>query len=153
MENQNMITDGANSSAIEKIIASATDLTDILNQETECLKAADTKGFKALHDQKHEIAQRYETQFHQLVSNKENLKGTNPAMLERLQDARRDMVKASKDNLTALERTNKSLNRLNERMMNLAREKSQQNTQTYGNTGALYNNDKKPISVGLIENV
>lgn len=153
MENQNALADYSSNKAIDSIVVSAQDLTEILNQETACLKAADTKGFKALHDQKTEFTQRYEAQFTKLIANKEQLKGAPVSELERLQEARKNVINASKENLEALKRTNKSLNRLSERILNLARENQQASTATYSSKGSLYTNDKRPISVGLIETV
>lgn len=153
MDNAQTLPDHAQAQAIEGILASASDLTDILNKETEYLKAADTKGFRSLHDQKTEYAARYESQLMKLISNKEQLKSAPPEALAKLQEARKDMAQASKENLTALERTNKSLNRISERLLNLAREKSSNDKLAYSNKGALYSNSKRPVSVGITETV
>jgi hypothetical protein len=63
------------------------------------------------------------------------------------------MITASNENLEALSRTTKSLNRISERILKLARKKSQGNALAYSNKGTIYENNKKPISVGLAETV
>lgn len=142
----------AQNQAIESVLSSAATLTDIIKQETEYLRAANTKGFKSLHDKKTEIANSYQHKLHNLLAQKEHLASAAPTDLERLQQARQDMIMASRENLEALERTNKSLNRISERIMKLAREKAEkQSISAYSNKGALYNNSKRPVSVGVIE--
>ena len=87
-----------------------------------------------------------------LLAQKDQLQSAAPADKERLQEARKAMIEASRENLDALERTNKSLNRISERIMNLAREKAaKQSVSAYSNKGALYNKSKRPVSVGVIE--
>ena len=146
------LTGGGQNPAIESVLASAATLTEIIQQETEYLRAADTKGFRSLYDKKAEVAQSYESKLQKLLAQKDQLQSAAPADKERLQEARKAMIEASRENLDALERTNTSLNRISERIMNLAREKAaKQSVSAYSNKGALYNNSKRPVSVGVIE--
>jgi|TARA_R110000868_G_scaffold128518_1_gene336657 hypothetical protein len=153
MEKQISDVSHAQNAAIDSIIVSATSLTEIIQKETEYLRAADTKSFQALHNQKTERAHAYQEQFMKLVSNKAQLKSANPEALERLQQARSEMITASNENLEALSRTTKSLNRISERILKLARKKSQGNALAYSAKGTVYDNNKTPISVGLTETV
>lgn len=153
MENQNKDVSHAQNAAIDSIIMSATNLTEIIQKETEYLRAADTKNFQALHATKTEHAHAYQAQFMKLVSNKGQLKSADPEALERLQQARSEMISASNENLEALSRTTKSLNRISERILKLARKKSQGNALAYSAKGTVYDNTKTPISVGLTETV
>jgi len=153
MENQSNSPSIQQNKAIDSIIVTAANLTEIIQKETEYLKAADTKSFKALHAQKTQYVHAYEAEFLKLVSNKAQLKSADPDALERLQQARSEVITASNENLEALNRTTKSLNRISERILKLARDKSQGNALAYSNKGTIYENSKKPISVGLAETV
>tara|TARA_R110002124_G_scaffold64985_2_gene177251 strand:- start:62683 stop:63159 length:477 start_codon:yes stop_codon:yes gene_type:complete len=142
---------GTSPAAINGIISSAENLTEIIQQETACLRAADSNGFKDLHAQKEDFAHRYEAQFQKLIANKEELKALAPEDLARLTQARKKMTDASIENFAAMERTKKSLNRLSERIMKLVRNQSQHNTNLYSASGALYSSQGSAQSIGIGE--
>lgn len=142
---------GTSPAAINSIILSAENLTEIIEKETACLRVADSHGFKSLHAQKESFAHSYEAQFQKLIANKGELKALAPEDLQRLTQARKKMTDASIENFAAMERTKRSLNRLSERIMKLARNQSQHNTNLYSSSGALYSSQGTAKSIGIGE--
>lgn len=125
-------------------------LRTVYTDENKALTTSDTRRFMDLQERKIEAAQRYHDTAAQVIERREELKAADPALRRKLQDMHADFSILTETNLASIERMNKSVKRLGERVVKSARDAAMRDTSSYSRKGTLYRNDR-PISTGVNE--
>jgi hypothetical protein len=122
----------------------------VYDEENDALVSADTRRFMDLQERKIEAAQRYHDTAAQVIEHREELKAADPVLRQRLQDMHGDFTIMTEKNLGHIDRMNKSVKRLSERVVKSARDAALRDSASYSRRGTLYHNNR-PVSTGLNE--
>ena len=140
-------------SAAEEMLRTIEILHGVYSEETQALESSDIKRFMALQDNKIEVASLYHDGMRQMLERKNELRAINPALKSKLEDAQKKFSELTQRNLQALDRMNRTTERLGETILSaVKREAQQRNTVNYGEGGTLHHVEKRRISMGLNEN-
>lgn len=125
-------------------------LRTVYDEENEALVSADTRRFMDLQERKIEAAQRYHDTAAQVIERRDEMKVTDPVLRQRLQDMHGDFALKTEQNLGNIDRMNKSVKRLSERIVKGARDAALRESASYSRRGTLYRSDR-PVSTGVNE--
>ena len=125
-------------------------LRAVYDEENNALEASDTRRFMDLQDRKIQAAHRYHETAAQVVDQRENLSMANPEILRQLEERHTDFAAMTQKNLAHIDRMNKTVKRLSERIVKSARDAALQDSASYSRRGTMYRNDR-PVSTGLNE--
>lgn len=125
-------------------------LRAVYDEENNALEASDTRRFMDLQDRKIQAARRYHETAAQVVDQRENLSLANPEILRQLEKKHTDFTAMTEKNLAHIDRMNKTVKRLSERIVKSARDAALQDSASYSRRGTMYRNDR-PVSTGLNE--
>lgn len=139
--------------AVDTLIAVIDRVEDVYRRETKALKGADTSAFIDLQGEKVIAAQNYQAGINQLMERAEEIKQASPALKQKLEQRREDFNTTALENMDALERMQRSLNRLNDRIMEAARRSAKENTGQYGAAGQMRQDERRALSIGISEQV
>lgn len=138
--------------AMQQMMDVIDSLRDVYLKENEALKSSDTKGFLSLQDEKIDKARQYQNGSQQLLERKDDLQHIDLALKEQLVAKQEEFSGIMAENLKALDRTKKSIQRLNDRVVKSAREAARTNNANYGSSGNLHQNERS-VSMGVSETV
>lgn len=144
-------TDRTTMRNVEELISATEALIQIYEQETEALKASDTKTFLSLQDNKIEISQQYQDIHVNITAQKEALAALPVTLKDKLKDMDLKFKTTAQKNLKALNTMEKSMSRLNTRILNAAKGAIQEKRARYGADGTLNNEQNKRISISINE--
>ncbi len=138
---------------INEMMSTIDILRDVYIRETEALDNSDARNFMALQSEKVEKANIYKERIEFILKRKDQIRQADPALKQKLHDMQADFAELATRNMKALQRMQRSTERLGQRMGSAARESARQNGSVgYGETGALNAaSSKKPISIGIQE--
>lgn len=136
--------------AIEEMMATIDALRAVYIEETTALDNVDTRRFMDLQERKIETARNYQHGIAQILARKDEIRAVDPTLRERLVARQEEFAALSAKNMQSLERVNRSVKKLGERMMKSAREAAQKDVVNYGKRGQL-NQYKGPVSIGVSE--
>ncbi len=136
--------------AMQEMMQALDALRTVYNEENSALVSADTRRFMDLQDRKIEAAQRYHDTAAQLIERRDDLKSADPALRRQLQDMHGEFRILTETNLSGIERMNKCVKRLSERVVQSARDAALRDTANYRRNGTLHRTDR-PVSMGLNE--
>lgn len=123
----------------------------IYEAENEALSSGDTKGFLALQNKKIPAAYDYQSGIQQIGARKEEFNEIDSATREKLLAMQEDFTALIRENLGALERARKGVDRLNQRIMESARKAARTEQRVkYGSSGNLEENQGR-VSIGVNE--
>lgn len=125
-------------------------LRAVYDEENNALEASDTRRFMDLQDRKIQAAQRYHETAAHVVDQRAHLPSANPEILRQLEEKHADFSVMTQKNLAHIERMNKTVKRLSERIVKSARDAALQDSASYSRRGTMYRNDR-PVSTGLNE--
>lgn len=125
-------------------------LRTVYDEENDALVNANTRRFMDLQERKIQAAQRYHDTAAQVIEHRDELKSADPVLRQRLQDMHGDFAILTEQNLGHIERMNKSVKRLSERVVKGARDAALRDSASYSRRGTLYGNNR-PVSTGLNE--
>lgn len=125
-------------------------LRDLYHEENEALATTDTKRFVSLQDRKIAMARDYQQQTQTLLARKKELKKIDPALKEKLTRKQAEFSEIAAENMAALDKVRKTVQRLNDRLMSLARDSARKDSVNYGARGDL-GNAGRPLSIGVNE--
>lgn len=138
------------SKAIAEMMETIDDLRSVYLEENEALFESDTSRFLALQGKKIDIAQQYQQGVLQLHERKNEFKGLEEDLKEKLRKKQSDFAEVAGDNLKALQNVRKAVGRLNDRIMSSVRENAKKDSVNYDPRGALHENGRC-VSIGLNE--
>lgn len=136
--------------AMQEMMQALDALHTVYRDENEALVSADTRRFMELQDRKIEAAQRYHDTASQVIEHRDDLKSANPALRRQLEVMHTDFADMTQKNLHNIDRMNKSVKRLSERIVKGARDAALRDSASYSRKGTLYRNDR-PVSTGINE--
>ena len=134
--------------AMSEMMVTIDRLRSSLVKETAALKEADTKTFMELQDEKLDVAREYLDGMEQLLSRKDDMKKSDPALQDKLEAMRVDFSEIAQQNHAALERMQNGMKRLGERIMETARDASRKERQIiYGGNGQMQSGLKSTMGL------
>lgn len=134
--------------AMQEMMDIIDNFKDVLVEETKALDETDTKTFFNLQDRKREIARDYQSGVNQILVRKDEMKQASPAAKAKLEKMRENFFETTQENMKAIERMNKGMKRLSDRIMSIARDNAQQKQQlVYKPSGEIYKSRKTSIGV------
>ena len=136
--------------AMQEMMQALDALRNVYNDENFALGSSDTRRFMELQERKLDAAQRYHDTAAQVIERRDELKAADPALHRQLQVMHADFTSMTASNLSSIERMNKSVKRLSERVLKTARDAAMRDASSYSRNGTLYRNDR-PVSTGLNE--
>src|SRR5690606_26183960 len=136
--------------AMQEMMEVIDNLRAVYVEENEALLKADTSKFLTLQDEKLRAARDYKAGAEQLIERKAEFKNASPALRKKLADKHEEFTELTPTNLDALNLMRKSVQRLGDRIMHIARETVQTDAPNYSATGNLGGNERR-VSIGLNE--
>lgn len=100
--------------AMQEMMDCIDDLRGVYERETQALLASDTKGFLAVQDEKFERAKLYQHGIEELLARKEEMRSVEPSVRKRLEKMQNDFSELAQENMTALQRMQRSMERLSD---------------------------------------
>ncbi len=138
--------------AIQEIMDVIDSLKGVYARETEALNGADARRFLDLQDEKLATAKKYQEKIEEAMSRKDEMKVANPLIKKRLAEMEKEFYDLSEKNIEALQRMQRSTERLGETIMGAAKNSvKQMRAVSYGETGAFHADEKKTVSMGVSE--
>ncbi len=141
--------------ALKDVMRSIKSLEKIYEKENKVLKNMDSKGFMALQGEKLIVAKNYQNIMAQMLARKNEIASVDPKIKQILKNTYADFSERSRINMEAIERMQRSTERLGNTIRNAAiRSAQSQRSYSYGENGALSNATRnKAVSSGLSETV
>jgi len=136
--------------AMQEMMQALDALRNVYSDENFALGSSDTRRFMELQERKLDAAQHYHDTAAQVIERREELKSADPALHRQLQAMHVDFAVMTESNLSGIERMNKSVKRLSERVLKAARDAAMREASSYSRNGTLYRNDR-PVSTGVNE--
>lgn len=148
--NPAVILDQNPNTAIQQMMDALDALRHVYSEENQALESADTRRFMDLQERKISAAQHYHDTAAQIIEHREKFAKADPALRQRLQAMHADFSKMTETNLSALERLNKGVKRLGDRIVKSARDAAMRDATNYRRNGTLHHQDR-PVSMGINE--
>lgn len=136
--------------ALNEIIRTIGELHEVYQEENQALGNADTKTFLSLQNRKIEMAQMYDSRMQQLIARRKEFKTSSPALKQKLKQMHEDFSGIAQENLKGIDAMKRSIERLNTRIMNVAKEAAEVQNTFYSAEGALHKR-RRSVSMGLNE--
>jgi hypothetical protein len=136
--------------AMQEMMATIDALRAVYVEENEALANADTRTFVGLQDRKIAAANKYQSGIAQILARKDEIRAADPTLRARLVGMHEEFSALTAVNVQAIERLQRGVKRLGDRIMNAAREAAQKEAVNYGKQGQL-NKYKGPVSIGVSE--
>lgn len=136
-------------SHVDGLSSAVTYLIDILGRETTAVKEININEFTSLQAQKSDALHQYSMHMNALLNQKNQIKLLPESVKSRIRHFEENLSLARTENMTALERAGKSMERLRDRIAQIARDSVIQSGTSYGPNGKMYNSARKAISTGL----
>jgi len=124
----------------------------IYTRETEALEALDSKGFMALQEEKLQTTNVYKSGIEDILRRKTEMKNVDPALKKELERMQSDFAELSSNNMSALKRMQRTMERLGQTVQRAAKESvNRQRAYSYSPSGTLQKDERKSISTGISE--
>lgn len=136
--------------AMREMMATIDALRNIYIEENAALDKCDTRTFMGLQESKIETARRYQSGIAQMLERKDEIRAADPTLRQRLAAMQEDFSSLTAANVKALNRVQRGVKRLGDRIMSAARDAAQNEAVNYGKKGML-NKYKGPVSIGVSE--
>ncbi len=136
--------------AMQQMMNTIDQLREIYEEENEALAASDTQAFLGLQDRKIAAARDYQSGAKQMLERKGDLEHIDAALKQEMAAKQESFSGIMAENLKALDRMRKGVQRLNDRIMSSARDAARKDGLNYSASGNLNHNDRA-ISIGVSE--
>lgn len=136
--------------AMQEMMQALDALRNVYDEENNALVAADTRRFMNLQEKKIEAAQRYHDSAAQLIERREEFASIDPVLRKRLREMHSGFSETTQRNIDGIERMNKSVQRLSDRIHKSALKMALRDAPNYRRNGMLTQQDK-PVSMGINE--
>lgn len=137
--------------ALQDMMQTIDALRNVYIEETMALISSDTKAFFSLQDRKIETAQKYHAGFTEIINRKDEMLAVHPDLKKLFGRKQVEFSKVAAENLEALNRMNRTVDRLGRRIMETARDAAKREGPAYGAGGNMSHHRNKPITMGLNE--
>jgi hypothetical protein len=136
--------------AMQEMMATIDALRGIYMEENAALEKSDTRTFMGLQERKIETARQYQSRIAQILERRDEIRAADPTLRQRLVAMQDEFSAIATENVRGLERVQRGVKRLGDRVMGAAREAAQKDVVNYGKKGVL-NKYKGPVSIGVSE--
>lgn len=136
--------------AMQEMMQALDALRNVYDEENNALVAADTRRFMSLQEKKIDAAQRYHDSAAQLIERREEFEAIDPVLRKRLREMHSGFSETTQRNIDGIERMNKSVQRLSDRIHKSALKMALRDAPNYRRNGMLTQQDK-PVSMGINE--
>lgn len=138
--------------AMQDMMDAIDDLRSVYKEETDALQSADTPRFLNIQDRKLASAKRYQKGIEEILVRKDEMSRVDPALKQRLEGMQADFAVLATENMDALKRMQRTMERLGNTVRSAARDAvNKQRSYSYGESGKLRGNEHKVVSAGIIE--
>lgn len=149
-QTQNLILSRNPQKAMQEMMDTINELRSLYKEENEALETADITRFVRLQEKKLKIATDYHHGAAQIVARRDEFKTATPELRAKLAEAQESFNQVTTENLNNLDRMRRSVQRLSDRIMAVARDAVRSDTPNYGATGTLNRNERR-VHIGLNE--
>lgn len=136
--------------AMQEMMATIDALRTVYIEENEALTKADTRAFLGLQSRKIEVAGKYQSGIAQILARKDEIRAADPTLRARLVGMQEEFADLTATNIQAINRLQRGVKRLGDRIMSAARDAAQKEAVNYSKHGQL-NKYKGPVSIGVSE--
>lgn len=152
MPQEDMILARDPNKAMQEMMSLIDELRTLYETETFALENTDTKTFLSLQEKKLHATNRYENGIAQLLVRKNELKSVEPSLKQGLENMQREFSLLCHKNMKALERMQRTTQRLGNTIRNAAKDAiRQQRAINYSQSGRIDAHEKKTMSIGISE--
>jgi hypothetical protein len=138
--------------AMQQMMDTIDTLRHVYVRETEALTSADTQTFLGLQEEKLTVARKYQRSIEEFLGRSEEMRSVNPLARKRLAQMQKDFSNLANQNLEALSRMQRTIERVGNTLRNAARDAAKkQRAFSYGETGKLQSDDNRRVSMGISE--
>ncbi len=137
--------------ALQDMMQTLDSLRTVYEEETKALQLSDIKAFFALQNKKIAAAQNYHAGIAELVERKEEMLFVHPDMKSLFSRKHDEFSTVARDNIEALDRMRRTVDRLGNRMVRAARDSAARDSVSYGAQGHLTGSRNKPVTMGMNE--
>ena len=138
--------------AMNEMMETIDALRGVYIEENKALEDVDTKAFMALQDRKLETAKLYQQGVEEIIKRKDEMRRVDPSLKRRLERMQADFSELATENKDALERMQRTMDRLNDTIRKAAKEAVNKHQATsYGECGLLQSTEKRKVSTGVSE--
>ncbi|MBI2235336.1 MAG: flagellar protein FlgN [Micavibrio aeruginosavorus] len=137
--------------ALQDMMQTIDTMRSVYEEETQALRVADLKAFFALQNKKIAAATDYHAGIAELISRKEEILDVHPDLKNIFNRKHSEFSAVAADNLDALTRMRRTVDRLSHRVMQAARDAAVRDSVNYSARGSMNNPRNRPITMGLNE--
>lgn len=137
--------------AMQDMMMTIDALRSVYVAETTALQSSDTDAFLNLQDEKIIAAQRYHNGLSDFLNRKDEILSVHPDLKSMIRRKQEEFSAVARDNLDALDRMRRTVDRMGSRIMQAARDTATRDSVSYGNKGSMTGYNNKPITMGLNE--
>ena len=141
--------------ALNEVMRTIHALEDVYKDETAALKNMDRNTFLSLQDSKFTAARNYQSHMEQIMARKGEIQSADPSIKEKLKNVYAEFSEHSQNNMRAIERMQRSTERLGNTIRNAAiRSAQDQRGCGYGDNGKISPHaQSKAVSSGFGETI
>lgn len=141
--------------ALNEVMRTIRVLEDVYKDETKALKNMDSNKFLSLQDSKFTAARNYQSHMEQIMARKGEIQSADPSIKEKLKNVYAEFSELSQDNVKAIERMQRSTERLGNSLRSAAiRSAQSQRACGYSDNGKISPYAKsKAVSSGFGETI
>lgn len=137
--------------AMQDMMQTIDALRNVYVAETAALKSSDTDTFLTLQDEKIIAAQRYHNGISDFLSRKDEILLVHPDLKSMIRRKQEEFSVVAKENLDALDRMRRTVERMGNRIMQSARDAATRDSVSYNPNGNMSGYRNKPVTMGLNE--
>lgn len=137
--------------ALQDMMTTLDHLRRVYEEETKALQLSDIKAFFALQNEKIAAAQDYHAGVSELVARKDEMLAVHPDMKSLFTRKHEEFSSLARENMEALNRMRRTVDRLGNRMVRAAREAAARDGVNYGASGQMNATQHRPVTIGVSE--
>lgn len=138
--------------AMQEMMETIDHLRDVYQRESEALRNGDVESFMSVQEEKLATAYQYQSDIQDLMDRGETLKEQGrKELIQELQAKYEEFTKATQHNVTALERMDRIMGRIGERLISAAKRAAMQDSCSYSASGAIQGKARDVVTTGVIE--
>lgn len=138
--------------AMQEMMETIDHLRDVYQRESEALRSGDVQGFMRVQEEKLTTAYQYQSDMQDLMERSDTLKQNGREdIIKELQAKYEEFTNATEENVTALERMDRVMGRITERLINAAKRAAMQDSCSYSASGAIKGKARDVVTTGVIE--
>lgn len=139
--------------SLSYIVHLIAELSATMDREVDALEKYDIENFLIHQGEKARLVKSFEFEAQKLLAVREKLKEIDPELRRQIRESKEDFIRLMSKNATMLEKRLASTQRINERILESAREAVSEEDPFYTASGNRSSSARKTISSGLTETI